>query len=192
MASESTLHDAFVDELKDLYNAEKQLTRALPKMAKAATSPSLARAFKAHLEETRGHVDRLERVFDSLGERARGKTCEGIAGILEEGKTLMAEDFDDAAMDASLIAAARRVEHYEIAAYGAVAAWAEAMGHGVAARLLHSTLAEEEAADERLSRLAEGGINRQAAAGAHNGDETGASAARTSRWRRGAKAPSRR
>jgi ferritin-like metal-binding protein YciE len=192
MADVSTLHDAFVDELKDLYNAEKQLTRALPKMARAASAPMLVRAFESHLKETVGHIKRLERVFDSLGESARGKKCDGVTGILKEGTSLMAEDLDEAAMDASLIAAAQRVEHYEIAAYGSVLAWAEAMGHGQAARLLKSTLAEEKAADKKLSSLARSGINRQAAAGAHNGEENGAAAARTSGWRRRSKSASRR
>jgi ferritin-like metal-binding protein YciE len=168
MASASTLHDAFLDELRDLYNAEKQLTRALPKMAKAATSAALADAFESHLQETLGQIERLEQVFESLGETARGKQCDGIAGIIEEGKDIMSEDFDEATMDASLIAAGQRAEHYEMAAYGTVLAWAKAMGHREAAKLLQQTLDEEKAADEKLSSLAEGGINEQAAAGAHD------------------------
>lgn len=174
MASSSTLHDAFLDELRDLYNAEKQLTRALPKMAKAASSAALADAFESHLQETLGQIERLEQVFDSLGETARGKQCDGIAGIIEEGKDIMSEDFDEAAMDASLIAAGQRAEHYEIAAYGTMVAWAEAMGHTEAARLLQQNLEEEKAADEKLSSLAEGGINEQAASLAHAGEEEAA------------------
>jgi ferritin-like metal-binding protein YciE len=167
MASASTLHDAFLDELRDLYNAEKQLTRALPKMAKAASSAALADAFESHLQETLGQIERLEQVFESLGEPARGKQCDGIAGIIEEGKDLMSEDFDEAAMDAALIAAGQRAEHYEMAAYGTLVAWANAMGHREAATLLKQTLDEEKAADEKLSSLAEGGINEEAAAAAH-------------------------
>src|ERR1700741_1847737 len=158
MAEPGTLHDAFLDELRDTYDAEKQLTKALPKLAKAATSPDLRAAFEAHLEETRGHVDRLERVFESLDETARGKHCEGIAGIIEEGKNILEEDFNDAAMDACLIAAGQRAEHYEMAAYGTLVAWAESMGHKEAADLLQQTLDEEKAADKKLSGLAEGGI----------------------------------
>src|SRR5262249_59650936 len=134
------LHDAFVDELRDLYDAEKQLTRALPKLAKTATSPALRDAFESHLDETRGHVDRLEQVFESLNERARGKHCDGIAGIIDEGKSTMEEEFDDITMDACLIAAGQRAEHYEIGAYGTVIAWADAMGHKQAAGLLRQNL----------------------------------------------------
>jgi ferritin-like metal-binding protein YciE len=167
MAENGTLHDAFLDELRDLYDAEKQLTKALPKLAKTATSPKLREAFESHLEETRGHVDRLEEVFEGLDEKARGKHCDGIAGIIEEGKSIMEEDFDDSAMDACLIAAGQRAEHYEIGAYGTVIAWAEAMGHADAVALLQQTLDEEKAADKKLSALAEGGINQQAAKAAH-------------------------
>ena len=172
MSNTSTFHDAFLDELRDLYNAEKQLIRALPKMAKASAAAPLADAFETHLQETLNQVERLEQVFESLGESARGKQCEGSAGILEEGKAIMAEDFDEATMDASLIAAAQRVEHYEIAAYGTVVAWAEAMGHEEARKLLQETLDEEKAADEKLSELATAGINDQAAAGAHTDEDS--------------------
>jgi ferritin-like metal-binding protein YciE len=167
MAENGTLHDAFLDELRDLYDAEKQLTKALPKLAKSATSPKLREAFESHLEETRGQIERLEQVFESLEQKPRGKHCEGIAGIIEEGKSIMEEDFDDLAMDACLIAAGQRAEHYEIGAYGTMIAWAEAMGHGEAAALLQKNLAEEKAADKKLSALAEGGINQQAAKAAH-------------------------
>ena len=163
MAEAGTLHDAFIDELRDLYDAEKQLTKALPKLAKAATKPELRTAFEEHLEETRGHVDRLEEVFGSLDEKVRGKHCDGIAGIIDEGKNIMEEDFDEATMDACLIAAGQRTEHYEMAAYGTLVAWARAMGHDEAADLLQQTLDEEKAADEKLSSLAEGGINQDAA-----------------------------
>jgi len=161
------LHDAFIDELRDAYDAEKQLLKALPKLAKAATSPELQTAFTNHLEETRGHVDKLEQVFETLDEKARGKHCDGIAGIIDEGKAVMAEDFDDATMDACLIAGGQRAEHYEMAAYGTLVAWARAMGHAAAADLLQETLDEEKAADAKLSSLAEQGINQEAAHMAH-------------------------
>src|ERR1700704_5413273 len=171
MAETGTLHDAFLDELRDAYDAEKQLTKALPKMAKAASSPVLRDAFQAHLEETRGHVDRLEQVLEGLGEKVRGKHCDGIEGIIEEGQSVMEEDFDDTTMDACLIAAGQRAEHYEIAAYGTLVAWAKAMGHGDEADLLQETLDEEKAADQKLTMLAEAGINQEAADTAHPDDE---------------------
>ena len=155
MAEGGTLHDAFLDELRDTYDAEKQLTKALPKLAKAATSADLRAAFEAHLEETREHVERLERVFESLDEKVRGKHCDGIAGIIDEGKSIMEEDFDQATMDACLIAAGQRAEHYEMAAYGTLVAWARGMGHEEAVTLLQATLDEEKAADEKLTALAE-------------------------------------
>jgi ferritin-like metal-binding protein YciE len=167
MAEAGTLHDAFIEELRDTYDAEKQLTKALPKIAKAATSPDLRAAIEAHLEETKGHVERLEEVFASLDEKVRGKHCEGIAGIIEEGKSIMEEEFDEATMDACLIAAAQRSEHYEMAAYGTLVAWAKAMGHKEAADLLEQTLEEEKAADEKLTSIAEAGVNREAAEMAH-------------------------
>jgi ferritin-like metal-binding protein YciE len=167
MAEAETLHDAFLDELRDAYDAEKQLTKALPKMAKAATSSALRAAFESHLEETRGHLKRLERAFESLDERAKGKRCDGIAGIIEEGKSVMEEDFDETTMDACLIASGQRAEHYEMAVYGTLIAWAQAMGHTEAAGFLKQNLEEEKAADKKLTALADGGINRQAAAVAH-------------------------
>ena len=172
MANAGTMHDAFVDELRDTYDAERQLIKALPKLAKAATSAELRTAFETHLEETRGHVERLEQVFESLEEKVKGKHCDGIAGIIEEGKSIMEEDFDEAAMDACLIAAGQRAEHYEMAAYGTLVAWARAMGHTEAADLLQETLDEEKAADEKLTTIAESGINQEAAEQAHpSGDE---------------------
>ena len=171
MAEAGTLHDAFIDELRDTYDAEKQLTKALPKLAKAATSPVLRDAFETHLDETLGQIERLEQVFESLDEKVRGKHCDGIAGIIEEGKSIMEEDFDDATMDACLIAAGQRAEHYEMAAYGTLVAWARAMGHDEAADLLQETLDEEKAADKKLSSLAEAGINQSAADAAHPGEE---------------------
>ena len=171
MPETKTLHDAFLDELRDSYDAEKQLIKALPKLAKAAENDELRTAFESHLRETQGHVQRLEQVFQSLGEKARGKHCDGIAGIIEEGKAIMEEEFEDSAMDACLIAAGQRAEHYEMAAYGTLVAWAQAMGHTEAAKLLQQTLNEEKAADKKLSDLAESGINETAAEAAHPGDE---------------------
>lgn len=171
MAEPGTLHDAFIDELRDAYDAEKQLIKALPKMVQAARSSELRAAFRAHLKETKGQVRRLEEAFASIDERPRGKHCEGMAGILKEGKSVMGEDFEKNAMDAALIASAQRVEHYEMAAYGTLVAWAKAMGHNKAARLLQQNLNEEGKADKKLSSLATRGINRKAAEIAHDGDE---------------------
>ena len=171
MAQAATLHDAFLDELRDAYDAEKQLTKALPKMAKAASSAQLRKAFETHLKETQGQIGRLEKAFASLDEKVRGKHCDGIEGIIEEGQSVMEEDFDETTMDACLIAAGQRAEHYEMAAYGTLVAWAKAMGHSEAATLLQQTLDEEKAADAKLSALAEGGINEQAADGAHAADD---------------------
>src|SRR5438034_10823503 len=156
-------------------------------MAKAATSPDLRAAFEQHLEETRGHVERLEQVFDSLDEQARGKRCEGIAGIIEEGTSAMDEDMDEATMDARLIAAGQRAEHYEMAVYGTLVAWARDMGHSDAERLLQDTLDEEKAADEKLTSLAEGGINHAAAEAAHGSQDEA-----LARGTRGRRMPSRR
>ena len=171
MAEAGTLHDAFIDELRDTYDAEKQLTKALPKLAKASSNPKLRQAFESHLQETQGQIARLEKVFASLDEKVRAKHCDGIAGIIEEGKSIMEEDFDETTMDACLIAAGQRAEHYEMAAYGTLVAWAQAMGHTEAAKLLQQTLDEEKAADKKLSGLAEGGINQGAADAAQSDDE---------------------
>ena len=188
MAQTSTLHDAFLDELRDAYDAEKQLTKALPKLAKASTSPKLRAAFEAHLEETRGHVDRLEQVFASLDEKVRGKHCDGIAGIIDEGKAIMEEDFDEATMDACLIAAGQRTEHYEIAAYGTLVAWARDMGHADAEALLKETLDEEKAADKKLTSIAESGINQDAADSAHPANDENEDDATPARGGRGGSA----
>lgn len=171
MAQTETLHDAFLDELRDAYDAEKQLIKALPKMAKAAESDELRTAFETHLEETQGHAERLEQVFASLEEKVRGKHCDGMAGIIEEGRAVMGEDFEGTTLDACLIAAAQRAEHYEMAAYGTLVAWAKAMGHQEAAGLLEEILEEEKATDEKLTQIAESGINQEAAEAAHGGDE---------------------
>jgi ferritin-like metal-binding protein YciE len=165
-----TLHDMFVDEIRDAYDAERQITKALPKMIKAATAPQLKAALDGHLKETRGQIDRLERVFGELGEKVRGKHCDGVAGILEEGKAVMEEELDDATMDACLIAAGQRVEHYEIAAYGTLVAWAQVLKLNGVVDLLQATLDEETAADEKLSAIAEEGVNQEAA-GAGDGED---------------------
>jgi ferritin-like metal-binding protein YciE len=161
-----TLRDLFIDELKDAYDAETQIVKALPKMAKAATSPELQWLFREHLEQTRGHVKRLEQIFRSIGESARRKPCEGMKGLLEEGKQLMEEEAEEAVRDAGLIAGAQRVEHYEMAAYGSLKRWATALGEEEAAALLEQTLDEEKAADEKLSEIGESSVNAKAAQGA--------------------------
>lgn len=163
MATEKTLDDLFLDTLKDIYFAEKQIVKALPKMAKAAQTPELKAGFEQHLEESEGHVDRLEQIFEMLGKPARGKTCEAILGILEEGKSIM-EDFKDApALDAGLVSAAQAVEHYEIARYGTLKTWAGQLGMSDAVTLLDATLKEEVATDKKLSQVAVSQVNRQAA-----------------------------
>ncbi len=159
-----TLHDLYVDELKDLYNAENQILKALPKMAKAASDPQLAQAFTDHLAETTGHVDRLEKIFKKLDASPKGKKCKAMEGLLEEGKDLMAEDADPSVMDAALIAAAQRVEHYEMAGYGCVRTYARLLGYDEAADLLQETLDEEGTADKKLTDLAETVINAEAVA----------------------------
>jgi ferritin-like metal-binding protein YciE len=159
-----SLDKLFLEELKDVYNAEKQILRALPKMAKAADSPELRQAFTKHLKETEGQVQRLEKIFRELGQAARGKKCKGMEGLLEEGKEMLEEDGEPAVIDAALIASAQRVEHYEIAAYGCLRTYAQLLGHSQAEQLLQQTLQEEEAADQKLTELGESGINEAAAA----------------------------
>jgi ferritin-like metal-binding protein YciE len=167
-----SLEKLFLEELKDVYNAEKQILRALPKMAKAAESPELENAFTKHLKETEGHVQRLEQIFKELGQAARGKKCKGMEGLLEEGKEVLEEEGEPAVIDAALIASAQRVEHYEIAAYGCLRTYANLLGYSEAERLLSQNLQEEEAADKKLTQLGEGGINEAAAmAGAGVGSD---------------------
>ena len=148
MAETGTLHDAFIDELRDAYDGERQLTKALTKLAKTARSPQLRDAFQSHLEETQGQIDRLEQVFDTLDEKVRGKHCEGIAGIIEEGKSIMEEDFDDDTMDACLIAAGQRAEHYEMGAYGTLVSWARGINQRAAEAANSEESDEEEEEDE--------------------------------------------
>lgn len=154
-----TLKDLYVDELKDLYNAESQLLKALPKMAKAASAPKLSKAFESHLKQTQTHITRLEKIFEKLGSSPKGKKCLAMEGLLAEGKDLMAEKADAAVMDAALIGSAQRVEHYEMAGYGCVRAYARLLGHDDAADLLQKTLDEEGATDKLLTELAETTIN---------------------------------
>jgi ferritin-like metal-binding protein YciE len=149
-----SLHDLFLHELKDIYDAEKRLLKALPKMSKAASSEELQAAFTEHLAQTEGQVDRLERVFALLDKPARGKKCMGMEGLIEEGSSLMEEDAQPAVMDAGLIAAAQKVEHYEIASYGTLATYAKILGLNEAEQLLEETLAEEKETDEKLTELA--------------------------------------
>ena len=166
-----SLKDLYVDELKDVYNAENQLVKALPKMAKAANSPQLRMAFEGHLKETQGHVKRLEQVFANLGMKPAGKTCKAMEGLVKEGAEMIDEDAEGALKDAGLIGAAQRVEHYEIAAYGTLCAFAKELGDGDGETLLHQTLEEEGAADKKLSGLSKT-INREARQqSSQNGDE---------------------
>ncbi len=160
-----SLEDLFVDELKDVYNAESQILKALPKMAKAASSPDLQNAFREHLEVTKGHVDRLEKIFGDLDMKPRGKKCVGMEGIIEEGKEMMGEEAEKSVKDAALISSAQRVEHYEMAAYGTLRTYAETLGYDDAAQMLQQTLDEEEQTDRKLTDLAEGLINVRAAQG---------------------------
>jgi ferritin-like metal-binding protein YciE len=155
------LKELYIDELKDLYSAESQLVKALPKMAKAASSDELRQGFEEHLEQTRGHVERLEKIFKTLGESPKGKTCKAMQGLIEEGAEVIGEDFEGSLMDAALIGAAQRVEHYEIAAYGTVRAFAKELGESDQAELLSETLDEEKETDEKLTELAEQ-INKEA------------------------------
>jgi ferritin-like metal-binding protein YciE len=160
-----SLRELYIDELKDLYNAEKQLVKALPKMAKNATSPRLRDAFTNHLAETEGQIERLERIFEGLGESPRGKKCVGMEGLIEEANELLEEDAQEDVLDAGLISKAQHVEHYEIAGYGTVRTYALTLGETEHAALLQQTLQEEEKADRLLTQLAESSINIDAAIG---------------------------
>lgn len=185
--AQNGLKALFIDELKDLYDAENRLVKALPKMAKAANSEELRAGFEEHLQQTKGHVDRLKEIFEELGEKPRGKKCQGMLGIVKEGDEITEEDFEGPVMDAAIISAAQRVEHYEIAAYGCVRDWAGMLGENEASALLEKTLEEEKETDRKLTELAEG-INRQALE-ASGGDEEEEEEEATSRGRaRGARA----
>jgi ferritin-like metal-binding protein YciE len=174
-----SLQDLLVEELKDLYSAENQLVKALPKMARAASSVDLRAGFEEHLEQTRGQAERLERICEQLGVTPRGKKCVAMEGLIEEGKELMQEDMEPAVLDAALIAAAQKVEHYEIAAYGTAREWAEQLGLDDAAELLQETLDEEKATDEKLTELARQKVNQEA----EQGQATSAGNGRKSRKR---------
>jgi ferritin-like metal-binding protein YciE len=167
-----SLKELYVEELKDLYSAEKQLVKALPKMAKNATNPELQQAFTKHLEETEGHVERLEQIFEMLGERAGGKKCKGMEGLIEEAKELLEEDASEEVLDAGLISKAQHVEHYEMAGYGTVRTWARLLGYENQAALLQQTLDEEKETDLLLTDIAESQINIDAEEG--DGAENGA------------------
>ena len=161
-----SLRKLYVDELKDLYSAEKQILQALPRMAKKAKNAQLKQAFELHLQETQNQVERLDQVFELLGKSPRGKKCKGMEGLLEEGKEMMQEEMEPEVMDAALIAAAQRVEHYEIAGYGTVRTYARILGEDKHVKLLQQTLDEEGNTDKKLTQLAESSINVEAAVGA--------------------------
>jgi ferritin-like metal-binding protein YciE len=163
MASARTLQELFLATLQDIYHGEKQILKALPKMAKSSTTPELKQAFQHHLQQTEGQVERLQRVFELMDKSARGRTCEAIEGLVEEGKEVMSDAEPGEVMDAGLIAAAQAVEHYEIARYGTLCAWAEELGMKEAAKLLDQTLQEEKQTDELLNKIAMERVNRQAA-----------------------------
>ncbi len=150
-----SLRKLYIEELKDLYSAEKQILQALPKMAKKASNPQLKAGFEEHLRQTEGHVERLEQIFEALGKSPRGKKCKGMEGVIEEGKEVLQEDMDEETRDAALIAAAQRVEHYEMAGYGTVRTYAQLLGEKEAGRLLQQTLDEEGQTDKKLTQLAE-------------------------------------
>ena len=158
-----TLEDLFLHELKDLYSAENQLVKALPKMAKAATNPELKAGFEEHLEQTKGHVERLTKIGKQLGKGLTGHTCKAMEGFVEEGAELIGEDAEESVRDAGLIGAAQRVEHYEIAGYGTARALATRLGHDDFAELLEETLNEEKETDAKLTELAESAVNSDAA-----------------------------
>jgi ferritin-like metal-binding protein YciE len=161
---EKDLHDLFLDQLKDIYFAEKQILKALPRMAKAATSDKLRAAFEKHHDETEGQVERLERIFELIDKPAKGKTCDAIVGLLEEGKEIMDEYKGTEALDAGLLAAAQAVEHYEMARYGTMKAWAVRLGMKDAVKLIDETLQQERKTDKDLTALAEAGVNSEALA----------------------------
>jgi ferritin-like metal-binding protein YciE len=157
-----TLQKLYTNELRDLYNAENQLLKALPKMAKAASSEELKDAFEKHLEQTKSHVERLEQVFEELDEKPKGKTCRAMKGLVEEGSEILRQDGEESVLDAGIIVAAQKVEHYEIAGYGSVRTFAHLLGQNKAAELLQTTLDEESETNELLNRLAESVINPEA------------------------------
>jgi ferritin-like metal-binding protein YciE len=172
MPKVATMDELFIEEIRDLYDAEKQLTKALPKMAHAASSDDLRSAFEEHLEQTKQHVQRLEQIFESLDEKGTGKKCAAMAGLIKEGEEVATETEETSVRDAGLIAAAQKVEHYEISGYGSARTHAEVLGHSDAARLLQQTLREEKETDEKLTSLAESMVNEQAEAQSGNGSRS--------------------
>jgi len=169
--AEKNLKELYIDELRDIYNAENQLVKALPKLAKASSSNELSEGFTEHLEQTKGHVQRLEQIFNMLGESPKGKKCAGMEGLIKEGSEIMEEDFEGSVMDAALIGAAQRVEHYEIAAYGTARAFAETLGETEHISLLNATLEEEKETDQKLTELASQ-INQDAQSADQETEET--------------------
>jgi len=167
-----SLQELYVEELKDLYSAEKQIVKALPKMVKNATNPELKQAFSDHLDETEGHVQRLEKIFQMLGERAGGKKCKGMQGLIEEAKELLEKDATEEVLDAGLISKAQHVEHYEMAGYGTVRTYAQQLGLDDQANLLQQTLDEEGNANELLTHIAESSVNAEAEEGSREEEET--------------------
>jgi ferritin-like metal-binding protein YciE len=158
----SSLKELYVEELRDIYDAEKEIVKALPKVAQASLTPELRKAFEEHLEQTKGHVQRLEQIFNGLGEEPKTKKCDGMRGILEEGEDVVSESSEGPIRDAGLIAGAQRVEHYEIAVYGSLKTWARQLGDERAVQLLEQTLNEEKEADQELTEIAESGVNSEA------------------------------
>jgi ferritin-like metal-binding protein YciE len=190
MSTLESLGELLQDELKDIYDAEKQLTKALPKLAKKATSPDLKDAFQEHLQQTETHIERLEQVFDQLGMPPRGKRCEGMKHLIAEGDEMIKDADDDDTRDALMIAAAQKVEHYEISAYGTLRTWANLLGHNDAAALFEETLEEEKETDMKLTGIAESHVNAEAAT--ESDDEEEASRSRKgTRQTRGTRATSR-
>jgi len=182
MAKVTTMQGLFLDEIRDLYDAEKQLTKALPKMAKAASSDELKQAIEDHLQETQNQVERLNQVFEMLDQKATGKKCAAMAGLIKEGEEVIGSTNDSSVRDAGIIAAAQKVEHYEISGYGSARTFAQMLGHDDAVSLLEQTLEEEKNADRKLNDIAESQVNEQAMSG---GEETSASSSRNGTKSRG-------
>jgi len=181
MSSMESLEDLMQDELKDIYDAEKQLTKALPKLAKKATNEELRDALQTHLQETEGHVERLEQIFETLGMPVRGKRCEGMKHLIDEGNEMISDAEEDATRDAIMIASVQKTEHYEIASYGTLRTWANVLGKTEVASICEETLEEEKAADEKLTAIAESFVNQQSAEeGEGEEEEEGSSRARRS------------
>ena len=191
MAGFCSLDELLEEELKDLYDAEKQLTKALPKLVKKSTSPELKQAFEAHLQETAGHIERLEQAFEELGLPARGKKCVGMQNLLKEGDEMIGEAESDSVRDAVIIASAQKVEHYEISGYGTVRTWASVLGKETLVSLFDETAEEEKAADEKLTAIAASFVNEQAAEERDSDSDEEDETAAVPRGRRGVRAPAR-